>query len=258
MGTGGFGGGSGSFGGGSGGGSGIGKSGVGSRNSLLEALLGLQAITNALLKSPNQTQLTRSINELLRDRARAATMCELFRSPYVQGLLSDLLDIGEMLAEGKPWADVLDHYGVGLGPGCLENLCAAREKEWLKQQNYDVDERFIDRGSNAFRDFLTDAVAGNLQIAVYGDAIEVQSALKIALFENAIDGYLSSIIARSIEADCYLDIGSSAHELRGACNLLAKATYDRFRTKKMNKGKLRSRDILSACAEDYFTLVVPK
>ena len=254
MGTGGFGGGSGSFGGGSGGGGG----GGGARNSLLGAVRALQSISAALIQSPNQTQLTRKINELLRDRARAATMRDLFASPYVDGLLQDLLDIREMLTSGRSWVDVLNSYGVSPGPGCIEALCAAREKDWLESQKYDVDERFIERGSVAFRDFMTDAVDGNLEVAVYGDAAAVQEVLKTDCFENAIDGYLTSILTRSLEADCYLDLGSSVQDLRSASRLLAQAAYDRFYRKHVQNGAARSRDFLRICAENYFPLVVPK
>ncbi|WP_422384566.1 hypothetical protein [Roseibium album] len=249
MGTGSFGGGSGSFGGGSGGG--------GGKGSLLRAVQSLQAITRSLINNPDQTKLTREINTLLRDRGRAATFRDLLADGFASELLKDLLAIGERLRAGDNWADIAATYDVDAGPRSMEALADLCIDRALAARGYEVDERYIEQASAAFRTFLASSVGGDFEVAVHGDSAEIDLALVPDVFAHTIDRFLGDLIGRTVEADSYLDLGSSASHVQQAADTLATAIYDRFYEKFVIMGKAERHDVLRVLANNYYNLVAP-
>ncbi|MGO7837207.1 hypothetical protein [Rhizobium johnstonii] len=265
MGTGSFGGGSGSVGGG---GSGSGSrghggssdgagngGGTGAKGSLLRAIEGLREITRRLTADPDQARLTRVINELLRDRGRATFFSDMLTDGFAGALLNDLLAIGARLRAGEGWVQVTQSFGIDAGVGSMQALCDACIDRALQARAYQVDDRYIESASAAFREFMVASVGGDRILVTRGDAAQVDAAIDRNVFGNSIGGFLGDLIGQVLQAESYVDLGAATAAVRQASDTLAIAIFDRFDAKFVQRGKAERRDALRVIGENYFALV---
>lgn len=249
MGTGSFGGGSGSIGGG-------GSGSAGSGGSLLRAIEHLRNISARLKLDGDQARLTKEINDLLRDRGRTSSIKTLLSDGFADRLLGDLLEIGRRLNDGESWSDVATHFQVTTGAGSLQALCDARIEAALRAYDYDLDERSIERGSSAFRQFLATAVNGDLVLAQHGDAAGIEANVNRAYFNNTIGAFLGDLLAKVIVSDSVMPLGAATAAVETAADTIAIAIYDRFDQRFISKGKAQPRDAFRTIADNYAALAM--
>jgi hypothetical protein len=221
----------------------------------LDAIMSLREIARRLTADTDQPRLTREINELLRDRGRAGFVKGLFADGFVNALLGDLLEIGRRLRGQESWSDVAQSFGVSAGPGSMAALCDARIERALVARGYDVDDRYVERGSAAFREFLAASVGGDLITATQGDAEEIDVAIRRDMFANTVGGFLGDLITQTVGSESYLDLGAAAPAVERAADTVAIAIYDRFAEQFVKTGKAEPREALRIISDNYPMLV---
>jgi hypothetical protein len=249
MGTASFGGGSGSIGGG-------GSGAKGSSGSLKAAIEHLRDISRRLMSDGNQARLTREINELLQDRGRASSIKTLLGDGFADALLGDLLDVKTRLDANESWADIANAYGITTGVRSMEAFCDNRIDAAQQANEYAFDDRSVERGSAAFRQFMATAVGGDLEIADRGDAAAIDAKLDRPYFNNTIGHFLGDLLAKTIAADSVFRLGAAAGAVETAADTVAVVIYDRFDTKFVQKQKAEPRDVLKTLADHYASLVM--
>jgi hypothetical protein len=249
MGTGNFGGGSGSAGGGG--------SGKGASGSLLAAIASLRGISDLLTRDKDQPRLTRAITELLRDRGRSGYFKDLLSDGFAETLMHDAIAVSRSLREGSGWADVMRSYNVEPGAGSLQAFCDARIEHALAARGYDVDDRYVEHASSAFREFMATGVGGDRVIVTRGDAAAIDAKLDRASFEKPISSYLGDLVSRVVGAESFKDLAAAATSVQQASDTLAIAMYDRFSSKYVETGKAQPDSAFRYLADDYSKLVAP-
>ncbi|CAO3405510.1 hypothetical protein [Azospirillum palustre] len=175
---------------------------------------------------------------------------------FADALLGDLLEVKRRLDDNQSWSDIANAFGVTTGTRSMEAFCDARIDAALRAQNYDFDDRSVERGSAAFRQFLATAVGGNLQVANMGDAAAIDVAMNRQYFNNTIGYFLGDLLAKAIAADSVFRLGVATPSVETAADTVAVAIYDRFKSRFVEKGKAEPRDVLKTLAANYASLVM--
>jgi hypothetical protein len=254
MGTGSFGGGSGSYGGGGSGssGTGLGVSGPGTSlsgggGSVAQLIKSLLNLTKSFNRDPSVAGARRALSSALQDPGRRDFFIGVLRSPFVQAVFDDLLDLARDNAKAVDWKTIASRYD--LDPQ-LANLAALVRALLRKHQGRSTDERHLEAVRNSLSDLFLGAIGNDTVRYVRMTPAEFEARFDNSIFPSISGYFLSALMRRAVR----LDLGDLkpdvAVSMETASREIADGWYQHFETSYFNKGSKR-RDVLAVIADNY-------
>jgi hypothetical protein len=253
MGTGSFGGGSGSYGSGGSGssrtgsgepGSGNSSSGSGSVAQLIKSLLNL---TKSFNKDPSVAGARRALSSALQDPGRRDFFIGVLRSPFVQAVLDDLLDLALVNAKAVDWKTIASRYD--LDPQ-LPTLAALVRALLRKHQGRSTDERHLEAVRNTLSDIFLGAIGNDTVRYIRMTPAEFEARFNKSVFPSISGYFLSALMRRAVRVDLGDLNPTVALSMETASREIADGWYEHFEIGYFNKGRKR-RDVLAVIADNY-------
>lgn len=261
MGTGSFGGGSGSFGSGGSGSTGDGSKITGGSaslkvatgrmrkktNSVVELISSLLRLSRDVNKDPSLAQARKVLSEMIQDRGRKTFFIEVLKSPFINGLLNDLLALDRDLDGRFNWRVVARLYDLDSQRASLSALLRAMI---ATHRSRAADERHVEIGRRAVSDILLKAIGNDLDAYLHMSPDVLAQRFNMDFLHSTCGHLLSGLMRHAVLRDVVNLSEATQVSMETASLEIADVWYTQFRAKFYGNA-IRNRNILNVIAEHY-------
>jgi hypothetical protein len=257
MGTGSFGGGSGSFGAGGSGSTGSGSSrsrtkaaggSKGSGGSVAQLVESLLRLTWNVNKDPTLSGARKVLSEMLQDRGRREFFLTVLRSPFVQGVLKDLIALSRQVRSQVKWSAIAAKYQLNVAEASLSALARALVRE---HQSRSIDERHLEIVRLVLSDIFLKAVGNDLAVFQRTTPDKLAARFDTKVLASISGYYLSGLMRRVVRKDIMEMSPELQISMETASREIADGWYERFEVNYIKRHGKKREDLLAVIADNY-------